>query len=41
MEGLIFGILQYNKLLKSDWLSTILTSALIGQCKRTVCIIPK
>ena len=41
MEGLIFGILRYNKILKSDWLSTILISALIGQCKRTVCIMPK
>ena len=37
MERLIFGISRY----KSDWLSTILTSALIGQCKRTVCIMPK
>ena len=26
----------YNKILKSDWLSTVLISALIGQCNRTV-----
>ena len=25
-----------NKILKSDWLSTVLISALIGQCYRTV-----
>ena len=27
---------NYNKILKSDWLSTALISALIGQLKRTV-----
>ena len=26
----------YKKILKSDWLSTVLISALIGQCNRTV-----
>ena len=32
---------NYNKILKSDWLSTALISALVGQCNRTVCVIPK
>ena len=33
---------NYTKILKSDWVSTVLISALIGlQCNRTVCIIPK
>ena len=32
---------NYNKILKSDWLSTALISALIGQFKRTVRVIPK
>ena len=32
---------NYNKILKSDWLSTVLISALIGQCNRTVFIKPK
>ena len=32
---------KYNKILKSDWLSTVLISALIGQCNRTVCAIPR
>ena len=27
---------HYNKILKFDWLSTVLISALIGQCNRTV-----
>ena len=27
---------EYNKILKSDWLSTVLISALIGQCNRTI-----
>ena len=27
---------NYNKILKSDWLSTLLISALIGQFNRTV-----
>ena len=31
----------YNKILKSDWLSTTLISALIGQLNRTVRIMPK
>ena len=30
-----------NKILKSDWLSTVLISALIGQFNRTVCVMPK
>ena len=35
--GLIMTI--YNKILKSDWLSTVLISVLIGKCYyRTVCI---
>ena len=29
-----------NKILKSDWLSTVLSSALIGQCNRKVRIMP-
>ena len=32
---------NYNKILKSDWLSTALISALIGQFNRTVRIMPK
>ena len=32
---------NYNKILKSDWLSTVLISAFIGQCNRTACIMPK
>ena len=32
---------NYNKILKSDWLSTALISALIGQFNRTVCIMPQ
>ena len=34
---------NYNKILNSDWLSTVLTSALIGQCirNRTVWVMPK
>ena len=32
---------NYNKIVKSDWLSTALTSALIGQFNRTVCVMPK
>ena len=32
---------NYNKILKSDWLSTALISALIGQINRTVCVMPK
>ena len=32
---------NYNKSLKSDWLSTALILALVGQCNRTVCVIPK
>ena len=31
---------NYNKILKSDWLSTVLISALIGQCDRRVRIMP-
>ena len=27
---------NYNKILNSDWLSTVLISALIAQCNRTV-----
>ena len=32
---------NYNKILKSDWLSTALISVLIGQFNRTVCVMPK
>ena len=32
---------NYNKILKSDWLSTVLISALIGQFNRTVRVMPK
>ena len=31
---------NYNKILKSDWFSTALISALIGQFNRTVRIMP-
>ena len=32
---------NYNKILKSDWLSTALISALIGQFNRIVRVTPK
>ena len=32
---------NYNKIVKSDWLSTALISALIGQFGRTVRVMPK
>ena len=32
---------NYNKMLKSDWLSTALNSALMGQLNRTVRVMPK
>ena len=32
---------NYNKILKSDWLSSALISALIGQFDRTVRVMPK
>ena len=32
---------NYNKIVKSDWLSTVLISALIGQLNRTVRVMPK
>ena len=32
---------NYNKIVKSDWLSTALISALIGQFDRTVRVMPK
>ena len=32
---------NYNKILKSDWLSIALISALIGQFNRTVRVMPK
>ena len=31
----------YNKIVKSDWVSTALISALIGQFDRTVRVMPK
>ena len=30
-----------NKIVKTDWLSTALISALIGQFNRAVCVMPK
>ena len=30
---------NYNKILKSDWLSTVFISVLMGQCNRTVRVI--
>ena len=32
---------NHNKIVKSDWLSTALISALIGQFNRTVHVMPK
>ena len=32
---------NHNNIVKSDWLSTALISALIGQFKRTVRVMPK
>ena len=32
---------NYNKIVKSDWLSTAMISALIGQFNRTVRVMPK
>ena len=32
---------NYNKILKFDWLSTALISALIGQSNRTMHVMPK
>ena len=32
---------NYNKIVKSDWLSTALISALIGQFNKTVRVMPK
>ena len=32
---------NYNKLVKSDWLSTALISTLIGQFNRTLRVMPK
>ena len=32
---------NYNKIVKSDWLSTALISALIGQFNRAVRVMPK
>ena len=32
---------NYNKIVKSDWLSTALISALIWQFKKTVRVMPK
>ena len=36
-----YNKINHNKILKSDWLSTTLISALIGQFNRTVRVIPK
>ena len=33
--------LNYNKIVKTDWLSTALISALIGQFNRAVRVMPK
>ena len=32
---------NYNKIVKSDWLSTALISALIGEFNRTIRVMPK
>ena len=32
---------NYNKIFKSDWLTTTLISVLIGQLNRTVLVMPK
>ena len=32
---------NYKKILKSDWLSIVPISALIGKYNRTVCVMPK
>ena len=32
---------NYNKIVKSDWLSTALISAILGQFNRTVRVMPK
>ena len=32
---------NYDKILKSDWLSPVLISAVIGQCDRTERVMPK
>ena len=42
-QGIQFNSLNnyYNKILKSDKLSTVLILALIGQCNRTVRVMPK
>ena len=32
---------SYNKIVKSDWISTALISALIGQFNRAVRVMPK
>ena len=44
-NGFLFCVLKnydenhnYNKILKSEWLSTVLISALTGQCNRTVSV---
>ena len=34
-------LLNHNKILKSDWLSAVLISALKGQCNRTIRVTPK
>ena len=39
--GDLFYNHNYNKIVKSDWLSTALISALIGQFDRTVRVMPK
>ena len=31
---------NYDKILKSDWLSTVLILALMEQCDRTGCVMP-
>ena len=40
-SNLIFNHINYNKILESDWQSIALISALLGQCNRTVRVMPK
>ena len=39
--GYFYSNHNYNKIVKFDWLSTALISALIGQFNRTVRVMPK
>ena len=41
LETILENNHNYNKIVKSDWLSAALISALIGQFNRTVRVMPK